>query len=151
MVTSGLNFYCFKNGKILILTVFQSTLKIRMILLEQLFFDKSFCQNNFGHPNRLKIHIRGCKLLIFYSNTSSLLRYEFLNDFDAQKSWPSRTILILCMLQLFCRFFRQKKILGIEFQECLQSLTFLLKIGIFFMTENMDGNFFTAALMINAD
>ena len=42
-----------------------------MVLLDQLFLWQSFCQNHFGDPYRLKIHIRGCKWLIFYSNTSS--------------------------------------------------------------------------------
>ena len=38
----------------------QSMIKIRMVLLDQLFCDIFFFNINFGHPNRLKNHIIGC-------------------------------------------------------------------------------------------
>ena len=42
------------------LQMLEHTFKIRIVTLDQFFYDIFFCQNRFGHPNRLKIHIRGC-------------------------------------------------------------------------------------------
>ena len=63
-----------------------------------------FCQNHFGNPDRLKIHIRGCKWLMFYSNTSSDMNSSaiwmpkvILTKILSQKSWSKRTILTLIM------------------------------------------------------
>ena len=39
------------------------------------FLWQNFCQNRFGNLNHLRIHIRGCKWLIFYSNTSSDMNF----------------------------------------------------------------------------
>ena len=39
------------------------------------FLWQNVCQNHFGNPNRSKIHIRGCKWLKFYSNTSSNISF----------------------------------------------------------------------------
>ena len=61
------------------------------------FFWQFFCQNRFGHPNRLKNHIKGCKWLIFYSNTSSHMNFQTI--------WMPKMILIrIGQVELFLFF-----------------------------------------------
>ena len=46
------------------------------------FLWQNFCENHFGHPNRLKIHITGCICVKYQSLASSDMK--FLNDLDSQ-------------------------------------------------------------------
>ena len=49
----------------------------------------NFCENLRQGNRRLKIHIRGCKWLIFYSNTSFDMT---LNILDAQKDHDKKVV-----------------------------------------------------------
>ena len=71
-----LDLHCWlKKGYLWILNYTYTLLKIIMVLLDQIFLWQNFCQNHFGNPSRLKIRIRRCKWLIFYSNTSSDINF----------------------------------------------------------------------------
>ena len=51
----------------------EHTFKIKMVLLDQLFVTKFLSKSQASKS--FEIHIRGCKWLIFYSNTSSDMNY----------------------------------------------------------------------------
>ena len=56
------------------------------MLEKSIFLWQNFCQNQFRHPNHLKIHIL-IDILLKY-----ILWYKFLNDLDAQSDFDKKIV-----------------------------------------------------------